>query len=85
MTDKFANITWVIKSRKMRWVRHVTCIVMRRKIHKGLCYENMRKRNHLEGLGTDGKNVTEMDLTETEWKGVDWIHLNWPVYMIPLH
>jgi len=43
----------MIKSRRMRWVRHLSYMWVRR----GACsvwWGNLRERDHLEGLGIDG-------------------------------
>jgi hypothetical protein len=53
VVDKLTNIIWTIKARRTIWVGHVACTVKRREIHKGFCYENLRKRDHLEDPGTD--------------------------------
>jgi hypothetical protein len=36
--------------------------------------ENQKGRDHSEDLRTDGK-IIRMDLRETRWEGVDWMHL----------
>jgi hypothetical protein len=33
-------------------------------------------RNHLEDLGVDEIRYITMYFRETDWKGVDWIHLS---------
>ena len=38
------NIVWVIKSRRMRWVRHVACMEEGRGVHKVLVGKPERKR-----------------------------------------
>jgi hypothetical protein len=38
--------------------------------------ENLKGRDHLQDKGIDGKIILGwMDLRETGWEGVDWIHL----------
>jgi len=46
------NIIWVIKSRRMRWAWHVE-----RMVYTGFWWGNIRERNHLEGLGVDGRII----------------------------
>ena len=47
------NIIQVIKSRSMRWVGHVER--MGREVHTGFRWKNLRERDHLEDIGTDGR------------------------------
>jgi hypothetical protein len=49
------NIIRVIKSRRMRWVRHVA----RRgiELHAGFWRGNLRERDHLEDLDIDGRII----------------------------
>jgi hypothetical protein len=37
--------------------------------------ENAKGRDHLEDLGADWEDNIRMNLRETGWEGVDWIHL----------
>jgi len=39
----------------MRWVRHVACA--RGEVHMGFWWGNLREKDHLEGLGVDGRIV----------------------------
>ena len=50
------NITRVIKSRAMRWVRHVH-VLGERKVHRGFWWGNLREGNHLEDRGLDGRII----------------------------
>jgi len=47
------NIVWVIKSRRMRWVRHVACIGEERGCI-GSWWRNRREGDHWGDLGVDG-------------------------------
>jgi hypothetical protein len=47
------NIFRVIKSRRMRWVGHVACMVDRRGVFRVLV-GNLRERAHLGDTGIDG-------------------------------
>ena len=51
------NIIQVIKSRRMRWEGHVACVGARGEVHTGFWWENLRKRNHLEDPGVDGRII----------------------------
>jgi hypothetical protein len=37
--------------------------------------ENLKWRDHVEGLGIDGKNNIRMKLREIRREGVDWMRL----------
>ena len=49
-------IIWVIKSRRMRWVRHVA-LMGERKGHTGFWLGNLRERDHFEDPGLDGRII----------------------------
>jgi len=40
------NIIWVIRSKRMRWVRHVAC-VGKGEVHTGFWWGHLRERDHL--------------------------------------
>jgi hypothetical protein len=50
------NIIRVIKSRRMRWEGHIARMEERRGAFR-LLVGNVRKRDHLEDLGLDGKII----------------------------
>jgi hypothetical protein len=50
------NIIRVIKSRRMRWTRHVACTGERRGAYRVLM-GNLKERGHLEHLGLDGRVI----------------------------
>jgi hypothetical protein len=64
-----SNIIRVIKSLS-RWAGHVAH--MRGEMHTIFGSENLKGRNRSKDVGID--NI-RMGLTETDWKGADWIHL----------
>jgi hypothetical protein len=39
--------------------------------------ENLKRRDHSEDLGIDGKINIRMNLTDIGWKCVDWMHMAW--------
>jgi hypothetical protein len=60
-----------VKSRRMRWARHVARMGEERKVHK-FWWESPKKRDHWEDQGEDG---IRMNLREIGWRNVDWIQL----------
>jgi hypothetical protein len=74
------DIIWHIKSRRIRWAGHVACMGDERSVCKVLVGKPERKtlcRRHRHRW-EDG---IRMDLGETCWGSVEWIHLaqitNW--------
>jgi hypothetical protein len=59
-----------IKSRRMRWVGHGSCMGEGRNVYRVLVGkpEGKRPRHRWE-------NGIKIDLRETGWGGVEWIHL----------
>jgi hypothetical protein len=52
------NIGRVIKSSRMRWAGHVTCMGERRgEVYKGFWWGDLRERDHLEGPGLEGRII----------------------------
>jgi hypothetical protein len=64
----------LIKSRRMRWVRHVARMWEKRNAHKMLMAKPKTKRPL--GKPTRWEDNIKMDLRETEWGGMNWIHLD---------
>jgi hypothetical protein len=58
LNDLFSssNIIWVIKSRNMRWAGHVARM-KDRKMDVEFWWGDLRKINHLEDLGVDGRVI----------------------------
>jgi hypothetical protein len=50
-----SNMIQVIKSRRMRWVGHVAYIWDRGEVHTKFWWGDLRKRDHLEDPGIDGR------------------------------
>ena len=48
------NTILVIKSRELRWARHVACMG-RGVVHTGVWRGSVRERDHLEGQGLGGR------------------------------
>jgi hypothetical protein len=62
----------MIKSRKMRWAGHVVRME-RREIRTRYWLGNLKKGNHYEDQGIDGKIADiKMDLKKLGWEGVPW-------------
>jgi hypothetical protein len=53
------NILQVIKHRRMRWARHVARMRERRGVYV-FWWDNLRERDHLEGLYVDGKRILRL-------------------------
>jgi hypothetical protein len=68
------NITRQIKSRRMRWTGHVARMGEERKVHKVLVGnpEGKRLLGKPKSRWEDG---IKMDLKQTGWESVEWIHL----------
>jgi len=58
------NIIRLIKSRRMRWAGHVACMGIG-KVHTGFLWEHLSERDHLEGLGINGRIILK------------WIFVKW--------
>jgi hypothetical protein len=62
------------KSRRMRWVRHVACMGEERKVYKVLV-EKPEGKGPFRRPRHRWKTGIKIDLRETGWEGVEWIHL----------
>ena len=67
------NIVWVVKSRRMRWAGHVTCMGESRGVYRVLVGKPEGKRPH--GRPRHRWEDITMDLQEVGWGGMDWIEL----------
>jgi hypothetical protein len=68
------SIIRMIKSRRMRWARHVTCTGEKRNVYRILVGKPEGKRP----LGRSRRRWEDnirMDLRERGWGGMDWIDL----------
>jgi hypothetical protein len=46
-------------------------------MHTKFWLKNLKRKDHLELLGTDRKITSEWTLRRYVWEGVDWIHVTW--------
>jgi hypothetical protein len=67
------NIIRVIKSRRMRWARHVARMA-RGKVHTGFCWGDLREGDHLRDPGVNGRIILKWILKKLD-EGIDWIEL----------
>jgi hypothetical protein len=70
-------------SKRMRWVRHAACIGWLRNVYKIFIRKLEGKRPHRRPRHR--QKYIKMDLRETGWEDVDWMHLTqdrgqwWPL------
>jgi hypothetical protein len=64
----------MIKSRRMRWKKHVARMGEKRNAYRILTGKPEGKRP-LRRPGRSWENNVKMDLREIEWDGMDWIDL----------
>jgi hypothetical protein len=64
----------MIKSNRMRWAGHVSCMRKKRNAHRVLVGKVEGKRTFARPRHRCDDKI-KMDLKETGWKGVDSIHL----------
>jgi hypothetical protein len=63
-----------IKSRRMRWAGHVACMGEERNVYRILVGKPKRKRPYKRPRHR-WEDEIKMDLRETYWGCVEWIHL----------
>ena len=68
------SIVWVIKSRRMRWARHVACMGERRDVYRVLV-EKPEGKIPLGSPRLRWEDNIKMDLQEVGCGIVDWIEL----------
>jgi hypothetical protein len=68
------NIITQIKSRSMRWVRHVAGMGEEKKVYK-ILVGKPKGKTPLKRLRCRWVERIKMDLREIGWEGVEWIHL----------
>jgi hypothetical protein len=69
-----SNIIRIIKSRRLRWEKHVARMGKRRGAYKVLVGKP-EERNHLEDPGVDGRTILKWIFRDAGWDSVDWIDL----------
>jgi len=69
------NIVRVIKSRRMRWARHVACMGEERGVI-GSWWGNRREKDHWGDLGLDGWII--LGRIFRRWDVGIWTRLGWP-------
>jgi len=77
LNDLYAspNIIHVIKLRRMRWAGYVACMG-RGEVHTGFWWGNLTERDHLEGLGIDGRIILRWIFRKWDvgaWTGLIWL------------
>jgi hypothetical protein len=77
LTDPYSspNIVWVIRSRRMRWVRHVACMVERRVVYRVLVGKFERKRPLRRPRPIHGRITLRWIFRK--WDGGVWNGLMW--------
>jgi hypothetical protein len=73
VTCTSSNI-WVIKTRRMRWAGHVAHMGAMRNAHK-ILFESASMEEPHGRSRRRWEDSIRMDLRETEWKNVHWMHL----------
>jgi len=68
------NIMCFIKSKRMRWARHVASMG-RGELYEGFWWGNLRERYHLEDPSVDGKIILRWIIRK--WDVVAWTGLSW--------
>jgi len=71
------NIVRMIKSRRMRWAEHVPRM-RRGEAYTGFWWENLRKRDHLEDPGVDGRIILKWIFRKWDvraWTGSMWLRI----------
>ena len=69
------HIIWVIKSRRIRWARHVACMGEKGDVHTGFWWGNLR----VEPLGRprhrweDNINMDLQEVGKKAWTGFVWL------------
>jgi hypothetical protein len=66
------NIIWVIKPR-MRWAGRVAEVRETGEVHKGFCWRDLRKTDHLEDTGLDSRRI--MKRIRKKWDEGAWTGL----------
>jgi len=70
------NIVRVIKSRRMRWAGHVSCMGEGRGIYR-VWWENLKERDHLEDPVIEGRIILRWIFRKWDvaWPGSIWLRI----------
>jgi hypothetical protein len=79
------NVILAIKSRRIRWAGHVTCMEERRGVYRVLV-GNLERERPLGRPGCRWENDIKMEPKEVGWQCVGWIDLardrdNWQAFV----
>jgi hypothetical protein len=69
-----SSIIRVIKSRRIRWARHVARMG-ERQMHTGFWWGDLREGDHLGDPGREGRII--LKLIFKKWDGEAWAGLSW--------
>ena len=79
LNDMYSSpkITRVIKSRRMRWTGHVTCMGIG-EVYTGFWWGNLKERDILDDPGVDGRIILRWifrKCDEGAWSGESWLRI----------
>jgi hypothetical protein len=69
-----SNITTVHNSRRMRRAENVSRVI-KTVMYRGLCWINLKERDHLQAVGVDRVDVIKMGIKEARWECMVGVHV----------